>query len=181
MSEELRILKEVASRLNEASIPYMISGSIAMNYYAQPRMTRDIDVVIALGEKDLERFVALFEGEYDVDLATIRNEVVRRGMFNLIHPQLIIKIDFIVLKDGEYDAAEFGRRKQVEIDGTKIWFISPEDLVIYKLFWAKDSMSEMQLKDVRNIIEAAPNLDRNYIFTWVHKLGIEHLLEKATA
>jgi hypothetical protein len=26
----------------------MLTGSMAMNYYAQPRMTRDIDVVVAL-------------------------------------------------------------------------------------------------------------------------------------
>jgi hypothetical protein len=35
----------------------MLTGSMAMNYYAQPRMTRDIDVVLALGPSDAGRVV----------------------------------------------------------------------------------------------------------------------------
>jgi hypothetical protein len=47
MSEELEVLKIVAECLNTAAIPYMITGSMAMNFYAIPRMTRDIDIVVA--------------------------------------------------------------------------------------------------------------------------------------
>ena len=48
MSEQLEVLKLVADRLEQAGMAYMISGSMALNYYAQPRLTRDIDIVIAL-------------------------------------------------------------------------------------------------------------------------------------
>jgi hypothetical protein len=37
----------------------MLTGSMAMNYYAQPRMTRDIDLVVELGPKDVEKVVRL--------------------------------------------------------------------------------------------------------------------------
>jgi hypothetical protein len=30
----------------------MLTGSMAMNYYAQPRMTRDIDIVVELTPQD---------------------------------------------------------------------------------------------------------------------------------
>jgi hypothetical protein len=40
MSDELEVLKLVATRLEAAGVAYMISGSIAMNYYAQPRLSR---------------------------------------------------------------------------------------------------------------------------------------------
>ena len=43
---ELDILKLVASRLNDAEIDYMLSGSVALTFYGKPRMTRDIDIVI---------------------------------------------------------------------------------------------------------------------------------------
>ncbi len=45
MNDELQVLKIVAQRLEEAHIPYMLSGSMALNFYAEPRMTRDIDIV----------------------------------------------------------------------------------------------------------------------------------------
>jgi hypothetical protein len=42
-------------------IPYMLTGSMAMSYYAQPRMTRDIDIVVALAASDIDTVVRLFE------------------------------------------------------------------------------------------------------------------------
>jgi hypothetical protein len=56
MQNELDILREVSERLESAGIAFMLTGSVAMNYYAQPRMTRDIDLVAALGETDVEAF-----------------------------------------------------------------------------------------------------------------------------
>lgn len=41
---ELDILRDVSQRLESAGIAYMLTGSVAMNYYAQLRMTRDIDL-----------------------------------------------------------------------------------------------------------------------------------------
>jgi len=49
MQSELDILRDVSSRLERCDIAYMLTGSMAMNYYAQPRMTRDIDLVVATG------------------------------------------------------------------------------------------------------------------------------------
>ena len=46
MASEIDIVRDVSRKLDQAGIGYMLTGSIAMNYYAQPRMTRDIDIVI---------------------------------------------------------------------------------------------------------------------------------------
>ena len=56
MSEELEVLKTVTQRLADASIPYMVTGSIAANFYTVPRMTRDIDIVVELSERDIGCF-----------------------------------------------------------------------------------------------------------------------------
>jgi hypothetical protein len=45
---ELDVLRDVSRRLESAGISFMLTGSVAMNYYAQPRMTRDIDLVVSL-------------------------------------------------------------------------------------------------------------------------------------
>ena len=67
MSDELIILKSVMSRLEAAGIRYMLTGSMAANFYTMPRMTRDIDIVIELREAEVERVVTLFQDEYYVD------------------------------------------------------------------------------------------------------------------
>jgi hypothetical protein len=59
-----------------------------------------------------------------------------------------------------------------------MWFISPEDLIISKLLWAKDSLSEMQLKDVRNLIKTVDKLDLKYIDNWIGQLRLEGLYKK---
>lgn len=46
LPDQLSILKLVTVRLDTAGIPYMITGSIAAGHYAQPRMTRDLDLVV---------------------------------------------------------------------------------------------------------------------------------------
>lgn len=179
MSEELEVLKIVAGRLNKAKIPYMISGSIAANYYTIPRMTRDIDIVIELKEDAIDTFVALFEGDFYVNGELIANEVTRRGMFNLIHNRYVIKIDFILKKSSAYQNAEFSNRKQVLIDQCPMWLVSAEDLIISKLLWAKESHSEMQLKDVANLMETVDNLDSEYIDKWVRELDMEQIYKEA--
>ena len=180
MSEELEVLKIVTQRLREAGINYMISGSIAANYYTIPRMTRDIDVVIELSEGDIDKFVGLFEGDFYVNRETVANEVSRQGMFNLIYNRYVIKIDFIIKKSSAYQQCAFSRRKQVLIEQSPVWFVSAEDLVISKLVWAKDSHSEMQLKDVGNLIETVDNLDLKYIDNWVREFGLEQIYKEAT-
>jgi len=180
MSEELEVLKIVTRRLREAGINYMISGSIAVNYYTIPRMTRDIDVVIELKQGDIDKFVGLFEDDFYINRETVANEVSREGMFNLIYNQYVFKIDFIIKKSSEYQQGAFSRRKQVLIEQSPMWFVSAEDLVISKLVWAKDSHSEMQLKDIRNLIETVDNLDLKYIDNWVREFGLEQIYTEAT-
>lgn len=178
MSEELDVLIIVTRRLNDAEIPYMISGSIAANYYTIPRMTRDIDIVIELKENAIDKFFALFEDDFYVNREMIANEVSHQGMFNLIYNRYVIKIDFIIKKSSAYQSVEFSNRKQVLIDQCPMWFVSAEDLVISKLLWAKESHSEMQLKDVANLMETVDNLDLEYIDNWIRKLDLGQIYKE---
>ena len=82
---ELDVLRDVSRRLESAGISFMLTGSVAMNYYAQPRMTRDIDLVVSLNETQAEAFFGLFKEEYYLDRKSVAHAVSRRGMFNLIH------------------------------------------------------------------------------------------------
>lgn len=176
MSEELEVLKTVTQRLNQAEVPYMISGSIAANYYTVPRMTRDIDIVIELKAIDIDKFISLFQNDFYLDdKEMIKREVLRQGMFNLIHNQYVIKVDFIVRKESEFQDAAFSRRKKVFIENVPMWFILPEDLVLAKLQWAKDSHSELQLRDVKNLLATVKDIDMVYIKKWVKKLDLSHL------
>jgi predicted nucleotidyltransferase len=158
MSEELEVLKEVARRLDRNRIAYMITGSIAANFYAVPRMTRDIDIVVELSPEGIGKFILAFERDHYLEPETVREAVKNRGMFNLIHDRHIVKVDFVVRKDTPYRSREFARRKKISIDGQKVSVVAPEDLILSKLAWAKDSKSEVQLRDVQNLLQSVKKL-----------------------
>lgn len=179
MLNELDVLKIVTKRLESAGIPYMISGSIAANFYTAPRMTRDVDIIIEIGEMDAQKIFSLFSGDFYIDLESVKDAIRHKQMFNIIHNEAIIKVDFIIKKDTEYRKLEFERRRSIVFGQERIDITSPEDLIISKLYWAKDSLSDLQIRDVQNMLRTVPDLDIGYIEKWVAKLGLEMVYRKA--
>jgi hypothetical protein len=180
MTEELEVLKIVAERLRQAGIPYMLTGSVAMNHYAVPRMTRDIDLVVELSAAEVDRVCGLFEGDFYVDRQAVRDAVEGPAAFNMIHTALVVKVDVIIRKDTEYRRTEFARRRRLMVEGQESFVVAPEDLIISKLEWARESRSAVQLADVRNLAESVTDLDRRYLAAWVARLGLSALYRQAT-
>ncbi len=171
---EIDIVRDISRRFEAASIPYMLTGSMAMNYYAQPRMTRDIDVVIAISPEDVDRIVALFQPDYYVSAGNVREALAQESIFNLIHQESVIKVDCIIRKSADYRRVEFERRARISILDFTTFIVSKEDLIISKLFWAKDSRSELQFGDVKNLL--ATGYDEDYLQRWTRELGLDTLL-----
>ena len=178
MPEEINILKLVCQRLQNSGIPYMLTGSLAANFYAAPRMTRDIDIVVEISEFDVARFFQMFQSDFYIDRGVIIDAIKRQNMFNIIHNDSVFKIDFVVRKDSSYRGIEFKRRRCVELDGSQIWIVAPEDLIISKLIWSKDSLSDYQLKDVKNLLMSVKDLDIAYINKWVQTLDLNSVYER---
>lgn len=178
MNEQLEFLKEIAARLQAADIPYMLTGSMALAVYALPRMTRDLDMVIALGLEDVEKFVKLFEKDCYVHPEAVRQAIKSKGTFNIIHNDWIIKADFIIRKEVPYRKIEFERRRKLDVSGVSIDVVTPEDLLLSKLHWIKQSESELQRRDVLDIIRSVEDLDWLYLEEWAGKLSVGALLEK---
>ena len=63
-------------------------------------------------------------------------------------------------KSAEYRQLEFARRQPVAIAGVRTWIVSREDLILSKLVWALDSGSELQRRDIGQLL--AQDFDRDY-------------------
>ncbi len=180
MQNEIDILRDVSEKLNSAGIAFMLTGSVAMSYYATPRMTRDIDIVVEVSRGDVDRLSGLFHEDFYIEPEAVDRAITGQLMFNAIHTALIVKVDFIVRKDSEYRREEFRRRRRAIIDGVATFVVAPEDLIISKLDWARDTRSEVQLADVRNLLDAVPDLDREYLTRWVGRLGLDGLYREVS-
>ena len=166
-------LKDFVQRLGELGVEYMITGSFAMHAYATGRLTYDIDAVIEVSSKDAERFKAKFLPDYYVDEASIRNAVARNRMFNILDLNNGVKVDCIIKKATGFEAEKFERRRRAEIDGIGFWVISKEDLILSKLEWAKDSLSEKQFLDLRNLIESG--VEQNVLDEQIDRLNLRQV------
>src|SRR5436190_20658778 len=113
---EIDIVRDLSRRFEQAAIQYMLTGSMAMSYYASPRMTRDIDIVIAIESSDVERVTALFQPDYYLSEENVRESIAHESIFNLIHQDSVIKVDCIIRKSSQYRQIEFERRQKIAID-----------------------------------------------------------------
>lgn len=180
MTDQLDVLALVTSRLDRAGIAYMVTGSMAAGFYGQPRMTRDVDLVVELGADDPERLEELFRDVFLLDADVARAAMAHRTMFNAIHREAFVKVDFVIRKAEPFRIEEFARRRRVVLDGHEMWMVSPEDLILAKLAWARTSGSEVQARDVRAVIAAQrARLDWDYLDTWAVTLGVAAALEDA--
>lgn len=179
MSKELDVLKLVCYRLEQANLLYMVTGSFAANFYALPRMTRDLDIVIEIQKSDVKTIRQIFQEDFYLDEDEISEAVRYQKMFNIIHNESVFKVDFIIRKDSEYRNTEFQRRRKVLFANAEIWIVSQEDLIISKLAWARDSFSEMQIRDIRNLLHTGKPVDNDYLLQWVKTLHLDSIYQKA--
>jgi hypothetical protein len=171
VQDQLDFLHLIAERLDGAGISYMLTGSLAMALYAEPRMTRDIDLVVECEGRTEADFVTLFGDVCYISEDAVRQALASGGMFNIIHLEGVSKADFIVRRPEEYRRVEFARRKLTNIGGRGIPVVAPEDLILSKLVWWIDGESDLQRADLGLLLESLPALDMVYIEHWAERLG----------
>lgn len=174
------VFQDVLSRLEEAKISYMVVGSLSSIVYGEPRMTKDMDIVIDVLAQDASKFEFYFpfSGFYCPPADILKDEIIHRGQFNLVHHESGLKIDVIVRKQSPHAVEEFKRRKKISLwKGFEAYIASPEDIVIKKLDYYREGGSEKHLTDIRGIL-ASTQLDRQYLEEWLLKLGLSEYWKK---
>ena len=139
-------------------------------------MKNDSDLVVDLAPSNADTVVRSFTPDYYVSRDAVTAAIADRTIFNLIHHESVIKVDCIVRKDSRYRRVEFDRRQRIEIEDFSIWIVSKEDLIVSKLEWLRDSGSELQMRDVRNLV--ATGYDREYVEDWAVQLGLSDLWQE---
>jgi hypothetical protein len=172
-------LQLALSRLDECSIPYIITGSFASNMHGVPRATYDADVVIDVDQQSLEKFLESLGKEFYLSREGAREALARERMFNIIHLATGFKVDLIIKKKRAFSQEEFARREEANYLGEPRWFATAEDVIIAKLEWSKLGGSERQFIDALDVARIqGEKLDREYPEKWAREVDIEQHLER---
>ncbi len=178
---EDEITRRVAEGLQRVGIEYMIVGSYASNVHGRPRDSFDADILADIRPCHVEALCREFDADFVVVPEAIAASVEGCKMFNLIPRSGIFKVDIIPLPDDAFDREEFKRRKAIDVFGARLYFSTPEDLVLAKLRWYRKGgdVSGRQIEDARDVAAAqGSSLDRDYLRRWAAVLCIDDLLER---
>ena len=167
------LLYKVAKILQELKIPYAVTGGMAVVAWGEPRYTADIDIIVELVPEKLpylkKKLLSIDKDVY-ISEEAMKDALERKGEFNFIHPQTGLKVDFWVKGDSLYDKLKIKRAIARKVGKQKIFFVSPEDLILSKLIWYKESESSKHLEDIKTILSNLKlKLDLNYIKNWSKK------------
>jgi predicted nucleotidyltransferase len=129
--EVLEAAVQVAEWLEEQGIRHFFIGGIALQYWGEPRLTRDVDVTVLVAPDDfdtfLDRAIKAFKPRIPDAL-----EFARKHRVLLLETESGVPVDISLGIPG-YEEEAWVHSKEVEFHPLgKLRLISAEDLIIYK-------------------------------------------------
>ena len=156
----------------------MVTGAVAAIAYGEPRLTNDIDIVVALSAGEAARLHAAFDGPdvYVPPLEVIEVEARRPlyGHLNLIHGPTALKADLYVASEDPLHAWALGRRRRATVGAEPVWLAPPEYVVLRKLQYLRDGGSDKHRRDIRAMLaQLGADIDRGTVAREAARLGLE--------
>lgn len=144
------LIEGLTSALNALNTPYCLIGGLAVNAYAEPVVSLDLDMVISLADKD--RFIKECRSVFKITEFPYS--------INLEHPKSDLRIQ--IQTDMRYQSF-IQNASLKEVMGYKLMVASLEDVLQGKI-WAfldterRKSKRQKDLSDILRLVEKYPHL-----------------------
>jgi hypothetical protein len=158
-----QITSRVIGALNAGGIPHVLVGAFARNYYAEPRSTKDADVVVSVAAGALQSFLEVLGPDFRMEdqLAFETNTGTVKNV--LLHPGSGFTVELFHLSKDAHDQERFLRRRPTNYEGQSTFVLTAEDYIITKLRWPRSK----DFDDARDVIAMQQDqLDWDYIHRW---------------
>jgi len=172
-------LTDVVTILAVRRIKFHLTGGFASSFYGEPRFTQDIDIVIRISlGTSLDQLLSDLAEKFIIDPIAIEDAVQRKGIFQALHEDTMIKVDFHV---GEAIEGELERSQSEEVlPGVLVPLVSKEDAILSKLIWvSKGSYKSKQ--DIKMMLKRRGDIDLTYLGNQAAKLGVQNILSELRA
>lgn len=181
LSDELiRRARQLSEILTSRGTQHAFIGGLAMNVWAVPVPTFDIDLCAAIRPEDVPALLRVLEPAGFIPPPTPWIESVgstRLQEFTVHWPHgLGVRPADIYLAVDAFQQSALSRRRRVELEAG-FWadVVTPEDLLVYKLIaWRNKDRAAID-----RLLAVHPVLDWEYVRTWTRRFGIEDRLEQA--
>ena len=179
-----RTLIPLVDALEFYSIPYHLTGSLAISVYVNTQVVQGIEVVADLKFSHVQALSVQLEKTYDVKELAIREAIEQRGSFRLVHHGTLHKIEVVLPAYRAYSQVRQERtQRHPLVQGTRSFRVaSPEDLILMLLesYKGGEKRTQRLWKTVLAILRAqGAQLDLSYLRLWGTALNVAPLLEQA--
>jgi predicted nucleotidyltransferase len=131
------VLATIAA-LDEADVAYMLVGSFSTNAYGVDRATKDIDLLIELGDASIREVARHLPESIRIDPRMGFKTVTMTRRYVARIEGTAFEIEFFLLSDDPHDQERFRRRVRAkDPSGRDVVIPTVEDVIITKLNWAK--------------------------------------------
>lgn len=165
-------------RFESLGLRYMVTGSIASMLYGEPRLTHDVDVVLALrDDAEVDRLCAAFPDEqfYCAPAEVVKIELRRRhrGHFNIIDHDSGFKADVYLAGEDALHRWALAHCRPMNVGVHVVQVAPPEYVMLRKLEYFREGGSEKHLRDVRAMLRVlGDTVDRTHLDRWMKSLQL---------
>ena len=175
-SEDLVV--DVFDALIALGVPFMVSGSLASNFYGVPRATQDADLVLELDQLAVDAFRERLGDRFDVDAQLAFETVTGSRRIVARAKDSAFQVELFGLTDDLHDRQRFARRRFVQLLERTVALPTAEDVIVTKLRWAKTAGRRKDLEDAGNVVAVQrATLDWDYLRRWCGDLNLLDLLD----
>lgn len=176
--DQINLFRIFTAKLEQASIDYMATGSVASMLYGIPRFTHDLDLVLNLTKEKIPEMVAAFSLDSfyapPEEVMQIEARRAQRGHFNIIHHESGLKADIYLHTRDPLQKWGLTHKSRINMtDNCGIWVAPPEYVIVRKLEYYREGQAEKHLHDITGMLEiSGDKIDLNIIAAWVERLEL---------
>jgi predicted nucleotidyltransferase len=164
----LGTLRDLVAWLKANRTQGLIIGGVAASILGRPRVTRDVDALVLLDEKDWNEFLSAGIEFGFVARVTGPLDFARKAKVLLVRHEpsgIDVDVTFGVLP---FEREAITHAVWVNIKGVRLPLPTPEDLIIMKAV----AHRPRDLADIESIIDAHPEINLRKIRRWVKEFSI---------
>ena len=163
----LSVLRDLVAWLKAKRVQGLIIGGVAASILGRPRVTRDIDALVLLDEKNWDEFLVAGTRFGFVPRLTDPISFARKAKVLLVrHKPSGIDVD-VTFGALPFEREAITHAVWVNIKGIRLPLPTPEDLIIMKAV----AHRPRDLADIESIMDAHPKLNLRKIRRWVKEFS----------
>lgn len=144
------LLGALGAALEHLGVRWYLFGAQAVLLYGGARLTADVDVTVALGDRPTAVLVTALEGaDFALRVPDADDFVARTRVLPLVHRPTAMPLDVVLAGPGPEEAF-LANARPTTIEGVTVPVASAEDLVVMKILAGRGK----DLEDVAAIVEA---------------------------